>query len=561
MRLSKFRFLILASMVAVFGVNGSFAAAHYKVTNNQDSGPGSLREAIVNANAGGGKILIARKVKGRIELLSALPALAANITIIGPGKKVLTVSGANKWRILSMNPGTTNRVFGLTLADGMDAGFHETFTYASGISNAGSLVLLDCVVSNCSSFQSYGVGIYNSGQLSMKRSLVTDCYDYSGSQTVGGGLYNSGRLEIRNCTISNCTGGGNGGGGGGIYNAGTLSVRDSVIKFCDGDLEGDGGGLVNETEATLDACTVISCSGYFAGGIENFGRLWMTNCSVLDSEANDGGGILDWGTTVLSGCTIAGNIAYFDGAGINNLGAMQLYNCTVSQNVMANGSGFGSGISDGVIFGGAAGPTSLYLEHCTVVSNSGPAQILTINTITANRSILGDCSGAMSSPAAHNLIVATNGCAFAGSTAGNLYCVDPRLGPLQNNGGPTWTHALLPGSPAIDAAGAADATPTDQRGIPRPQGLASDIGAYELSYAFPALVRMTVHPRVNSCLQWSGSPGCACTVQASTDCVSWINLTNLCVGANGLMEFTDTDSGKCPVRFYRLMMPASPGQP
>jgi len=66
---------------------------------------------------------------------------------------------------------------------------------------------------------------------------------------------------------------------------------------------------------------------------------------------------------------------------------------------------------------------------------------------------------------------------------------------------------------------------------------------------------------VNSCLQWSGSPGCACIVQASTNCVSWVNLTNLCVGANGLMEFTDADAGKYPARFYRLMRPAPPAQP
>ena len=563
MRLSKFRFLVLAGMVAVFGVNGSFAAAPYKVTNNHDSGSGSLRAAILNANVCGGKILISHKVKGRIELLSALPSLAANITILGPGEKVLTVSGAKKWRILSMNPGTTNRVFGLTLADGMDAGYHDAFTFASGISNAGSLVLLDCVVSNCSSFQSYGVGIYNSGQLSMKRCRVTDCYDYSGLQTVGGGVYNGGRLEIKNCKISHCTGGGNGGGAGGIYNAGTLLMTGSLVNDCDGDFLGDGGGILNEAEATLNTCVVSNCSGWYAGGIKNFGNLWLTNCSVLNNDAEDGSGVLSFGNAVLSGCTVAGNVGHFLGGSIDNLGAMQLYNCTVSRNVMVTApflASFGSGISDG-IFEGGSGSTSLYLEHCTVVSNSGPVQIWTINTLTANRSILGDCSGAMSSAAAHNLIIATNDCALAGSTDGNFYCVDPRLGPLQNNGGPTWTHALLPGSPAINAGGAADGTPRDQRGVARPQGTASDIGAYEFAEAFPKLVRMTVHPRVNSCLQWSGSPGCACIVQASTNCVSWLNLTNLCVGANGLMEFTDADAGKYPSRFYRLMLPAPPRSP
>jgi hypothetical protein len=57
--------------------------------------------------------------------------------------------------------------------------------------------------------------------------------------------------------------------------------------------------------------------------------------------------------------------------------------------------------------------------------------------------------------------------------------IDPRIGPLANNGGPTRTHALLAGSPAIDAASAADCPATDQRGVSRPQGTGCDIGSYE----------------------------------------------------------------------------------
>lgn len=527
------------------------------VCNNNDSGPGSLRAAILCANAGGGEIVFATNVTGKILLLSTLPSLTANTTITGPGASVLTVSGSNNWRIASMNAGTTNTISGLTFADGQAQGF-TNYTFASGISNAGSLKLLSCVVSNCSNYLSYGVGIYNAGNLDMEDCLVTDCYDVFGSETRGGGVYNAGTLQIKNCTISNCLGGGNSGGGGGIYNEGTMSASGSMIVSCQGDLEGDGGGIVNTAEATLDTCVVSNCAAFLAGGIKTFGNLSMTNCSVLDSEANDGGGILVLGTAVLSGCTIAGNVAYFDGGGINNFGTSQLYNCTVSQNTLVNDSGSGAGISDGLIEG-FTNATTLYLEHCTVVSNTGPNEISTANSLNASHSVLADCIGALISSAGHNLVLNTAGCTLTGNTAGNLCLVDAHLGPLQNNGGPTWTHALLAGSPAIDAGSLLDAALTDQRGISRPQGVASDIGAYEFQYTVPKIVRAGVESRTNMWLQWSGLPGGAYTLQASSNFVSWANLTNLVAGCNGVSELIDRDASKCAFRFYRLLLPVPAG--
>src|SRR5438105_732529 len=123
MQLSRFRYLVLASAMAAFWADGSVVAAPYKVKNNHDSGPGSLRAAILSANASGGEIEFIHKVKGRIELLSALPGFAANITITGPGAEMLTVSGGQACRIFSMNAGTTNTVSGLTIADGMAAAY------------------------------------------------------------------------------------------------------------------------------------------------------------------------------------------------------------------------------------------------------------------------------------------------------------------------------------------------------------------------------------------------------------------------------------------------------
>jgi hypothetical protein len=98
-----------------------------------------------------------------------------------------------------------------------------------------------------------------------------------------------------------------------------------------------------------------------------------------------------------------------------------------------------------------------------------------------------DCSGSLYSYG-YNLIQDTTGCSITGDETGNIYGEDPLLGPLQDNGGATFTHALLPDSPAIDAADFTDPfgnpVTEDQRGVARPQGPANDIGAYEAESLF-----------------------------------------------------------------------------
>jgi hypothetical protein len=162
---------------------------------------------------------------------------------------------------------------------------------------------------------------------------------------------------------------------------------------------------------------------------------------------------------------------------------MQLDNCTVSGNQMLGPTflaSYGSGITDGFM-DGLTGPSTLQLLHCTIVSNSGPVELYTANSITGDESIIGACSGTLASSIGHNLLLSSGSTALSGNLSGNLYNVDPRLGPLSDNGGPTLTHALLLGSPAIDAADPSDSTLTDQRGVARPQGAASDIGAFEFT--------------------------------------------------------------------------------
>jgi hypothetical protein len=114
-----------------------------------------------------------------------------------------------------------------------------------------------------------------------------------------------------------------------------------------------------------------------------------------------------------------------------------------------------------------------FASGCLSITNA-----LLVNTILAGNSP-GNCSGTITD-AGHNLS-SDSTCAF--TSVGSLNNTDPKLGPLADNGGPTLTMALLPGSPAINAGDTAAAPLTDQRGFPRPSGLAADIGAYE--YAAP----------------------------------------------------------------------------
>ena len=97
MRSSRIRHAVLAMAVAACCVNGIVVGATYTVLNTNDSGAGSLRDAILSANVGGGEIVFDASVTGKISLSTNLPGLAANITITGPGTNVLTISGAKKY--------------------------------------------------------------------------------------------------------------------------------------------------------------------------------------------------------------------------------------------------------------------------------------------------------------------------------------------------------------------------------------------------------------------------------------------------------------------------------
>ena len=228
--------------------------------------------------------------------------------------------------------------------------------------------------------------------------------------------------------------------GGGIYNSfSTVELIDSTISGNITRLWSLGGGIYSEG-----------------------GTLSIIGSTVSGNSTHwDGGGLYNSSTdlTVVNS-TFSGNSNVEGGGDIYNFATATLTNTTISQN---SASIFGGGFYN---FGGA-----LRLRNTIIAGNEAPTG--------------PDCYDDVPS-SGYNLIGDTADCGFV-AAPGDLVNVDPMLGPFRRDGGPTRTHALLDGSPAIDAipvarCNDADGNPvtTDQRGLPRPQGSACDIGAYEL---------------------------------------------------------------------------------
>lgn len=277
----------------------------------------------------------------------------------------------------------------------------------------------------------------------------------NGYAALGGGVRvnNGGELTLSHSRVSGSTAAI---GGGGIYTEGLLTLNHSRL---DGNSAGSlgGGGLLS-----------------FSGA----NPVTVSHSEISDnSTTTSGGGIANYGTLLLVNSTLSGNSAAGSGGGlvaVEGLGA-QLYNVTISNNTAdADGDGLGDG-------GGLVG-FNISVANSLIGGNSD-------NSGTGNQ--YPDCAATLTSQG-YNLVANVAGCNIVGDISGNLLGVDPQLGPLQNNGGPTLTHALLAASPAIDAGnpgGCRDHNgnllTSDQRGFARPAAgsLLCDMGAYEAASA------------------------------------------------------------------------------
>jgi hypothetical protein len=243
----------------------------------------------------------------------------------------------------------------------------------------------------------------------------------------------------------------------------------------------DGGGLdrvirvLGTGHLTASGLTIKNGrTGNSGGGIRNEGALDLSNATIAGNEttASFGGGIANSGSATMSltNVTISGNRAEGDGGGIDQgLGGLaNLNNVTISGNTADTDGDAGGGGGVLVAPGTVLNPEGTFSFRNTIIAGNRDISPTGMGKAP-------DCGGILVSRG-HNLIGDRTGCGFA-ARGGDKTNVNPRLGPLANNGGSTFTYALLGGSPAINGGGAG-AAPTDQRGVPR---RAPDIGAYEFA--------------------------------------------------------------------------------
>lgn len=306
----------------------------------------------------------------------------------------------------------------------------------------------------------------------------------------GGGIYNSGMLTVSNSTFSQNSGT----DGGGIFNAfAALTVSNSTFSQNNASLSG--GGVFNDYGVmTVISSTFSQNNGAGGGGILNIGVLTVTNSTISQNNSiggGSGGGIDNdqFGTLTVVDSTISQNTANNNGGGINDFNSSaNLYNTTILFND-ADSDQDGNGSGGGVFNDPTFTDVTLNLRNTLVAGNT------IFDTLINN-----DCTGTIHLYG-RNLFGVVAGCTIINASGGSWTYLNSLslLGPLQNNGGPTLTRALLLGSNAIDGAdpvsGCTDYNgsiiATDQRGSSRVAGIRCDVGAYE--YRPPLYLPLIVH--------------------------------------------------------------------
>jgi CSLREA domain-containing protein len=573
----------------------------------------TLRAAIEEANSLSGDDTINFSVTGTINLTGALPVLSSNVAINGPGSSLLTVrrdTGGN-YRIFQTN--NTTSISGLTITNGRTPdGVNEDIAPSGGgiLQTGGSLTLRDVVITGNTTgnggsmrfnsptfggFGGFGGGIYSSSTLTMTDCVISNNTtghggngtQFGGSGGRGAGIFIApGTLTLTRVTITgNQTGGnggpnsGNSGDAGGIWAGGDFfqgqttnvilnkvtitnnSTSDSTDPGAGGSGWGAGiylyRGTVTLTDTTVsnnhtgnaNPSSVAGVAGSGGGIVNAFGTLTVRNSVISGNTTGDsvsgsnssGGGIRNDSTVTLINTTVSGNSTGAGpsmGGGIFSTSSATLINCTVTKNISPNG--FGNGVT---------GHQGTYTVGNTIIAGNGPSgngpDLKNVIFTPPTYNSLG-----------HNLIgnaedVSTFN-AFGDQTGSTAAPLDPHLGPLADNGGPTLTHALLTNSTALDAGDnslAEDRTDdplvTDQRGVqriadsPDADAIATvDIGAFEFLETIEDISDQTTNEDTPLTITFGvGDSGPAITsVTASSNNQALIPNANLLVSGTGTVR-------------------------
>lgn len=528
--------------------------AAYAVSNLNNSGSGSLREAIqlANANPGADSISFSGAATSGTIVLASEISITGDLSIVGPGSGNLSISGGGAVRIfLISDSGTSVKTIsmsGLTLTQALAGN-------GAAIWNAENLTLSNMIISNSVATTGSGAGIFNGGTLAIANSTITGNSVSGVAQGAGIGMQGGVACSITNCTITGNTSGGiNYAGGVGILGFGTVAV--TIVNSTISDNTGEGLYL-DDVLATVANSTINDNT---STGIETIGSTLITieNCTV---SGNGGGGIYSQAPMSIRGCAVVNNTTAFAHPGIWHEGSsstetMTITNCTISGNRATSspsGNGGGLYVSAGRV----------RVANCTITANrvsnvgggiaiSGSSTVSVANSIVSgnNSIVTSNIDGSLSnnknnlinSPTVILSALASNGGATqswapgAGSSAingvaaplttiaaagalasdltltvasniyfqiGQLYRIGSEIVKVQSFSGTTsvtvlrgqlgTTAAAIAGSAGVDLA-------FDQRGVPRLAGSAVDIGAVEIQAPTVASLATVIGPTVGGTL-------------------------------------------------------------
>ncbi|MEP6483424.1 MAG: choice-of-anchor Q domain-containing protein [Rudaea sp.] len=429
---------LAASLALVLGMSDIHAAV--VVQNCKDSGAGSLRQAVIDNTSG--PIDLTQLACSRITLTSGAINVQRAQLIKGPGAALLEIDGAHLDRVFSQTSTQPLALYGMTIQNGYATSFGAGCIYSAGTLQLKDSVVRNCHVSNAGSGTVKGGGVHVLGDLTAINSSIRDNEAYSSlGNAFGGGAVVAGAAVLDHSTISGnvVSNGGSIAAAGGIDVAGVLTMMYSTISD--------------------NSASGLPTSPGSIGGARAFGGATITQSTISgNSSGGTTGGLRLYALTApntIIDSTISGNSSRGVG-GIYASGSTSIMNSTIAFNV-ETGSQSGGGLR--------VANSSTNLQSTIVAANmsgGGVAQNIGF--------------GVSSSVAFANSLIGPSPPIVPAGTV-----VDPKLFPLHDNGGPTKTHALRPGSPAVNAGNVVSGYTTDQRGagFPRKVGAVADIGAYE----------------------------------------------------------------------------------
>ncbi len=427
-------------------------AASIEITSTiDDDGAGcTLREAVATLNAGTDQANGCIPTGGPLGTNDAFtfgPAVAGNTinttqgqlivtksVTINDGGTQTTVDGNKVSRVMYVGPGATVTLNQLTITGGLVA------SSGGGIATVGGTVTLnDCTVT---------------GNTTTGATIALPRIDGGGGLSLDTG----GSMHLNNTTVSNNV---SARFSGGIHaiRSNTLTLNNSVVT---GNTKN---GVTSFYTPTVIKDSVISnndSSTNSGGGLyANFSRVEVRESLIRGNTATSGGGVFAISATVdLYNSTVSGNTAGIVGGGlrvVNNPGAISLTNSTVTGNTAVAGNALGRAGGGVYVASGR-----IFSSRNSIISNN----VAPVSPANADCSVFGTLIAG-----ADNIVTTLCG--------GATVVADVKLGPLADNGGPTQTHALLTGSPAIDAGDNASCESIDQRDFLRTDGFC-DIGAFEV---------------------------------------------------------------------------------